>query len=120
MEVATHGDIVCLDLRDDVLSEAARAKTDPVAEVTDPTPIVFAHFKVVVVAEAQACVTELTIAPVLGLLSKCQVPPQVDVRVLLHIYLQQFWDEGLKASLVVFILSTCLTLHLLADQVSQR
>lgn len=91
-KVATHRDVVSLYLSDNVLPEAARAEAYSIAEVTDPAPIVLAHLEVVVVAEAEAGVAKLPIAPVLGLLRQRQMPFQVDIWILLHVDLEQFRD----------------------------
>jgi len=65
--------------------------------VADPASIVLTDVEVVIVAKLEACMAELPVAAVLWLLSQSQVPLQVNVRVLLAVDLQQFWDKCLKA-----------------------
>ena len=50
MKISSHRYVVRFELRDDILSITASAEADPVAEVADPTAIVFANVKIVVVA----------------------------------------------------------------------
>jgi hypothetical protein len=68
-------------LRDYVLIQAPSARADPVTKVANPTPIVLAHVEVVVIAELQARVAELSIALVLGFLAKLKVSAQIHVPV---------------------------------------
>ena len=70
LKISSHRYVVRFELRDDILSITASAEADPVAEVTDPTAIVFANVKIVVVAQLETGMAELAIAAILWLL--CQ------------------------------------------------
>ena len=50
MKISSHRYVVRFELRDDILSIAASAEANPVAEVADPTAIVFANVEIVIVA----------------------------------------------------------------------
>ena len=65
---ATHCDIVCFELRDDILAQTACAEAHPVAEVANPTTIVLTHVEVVIVAQFQTGMAKLAIAAILRLL----------------------------------------------------
>jgi hypothetical protein len=97
LQRAAHGDVIGLDLGDDVLAETARAEADPVAEVADPTPVVLADVEVIVVAELEARVAELAAAAVLWFLAQLQVPLQVGVGRLFHVNIEELGHESLEA-----------------------
>lgn len=88
VQTATHRNVVGLQLRDYILSQAPRAETNTVAEVTDPTPIVLAHIEVIIIAKLETSMAELSIATVLWLLTELQVPFQVHVSVFFCVNLQ--------------------------------
>ena len=84
---STHANVVRLQLCNDILPQAPRAKAHTVAEVADPAAIILAHIEVVIVAQLEACVAEFAIAAILRFLRKLEMALQVD-RVLLGVQLQ--------------------------------
>jgi len=88
LQRSTHGYVVSFDLGNNILVETPSARANSVAEVTNPAAVVFAHVKVVVVAQLQTGVTKLAIALVLWLLAQLKVSAQIHVPVFLSIQLQ--------------------------------
>lgn len=88
LQRSPHGYVVGFDLGNDILVQTPSARADSVAEVADPAAVVFAHIKVVVVAQLQTRVAKLPIALVLWLLAQLQVPPQIHVPVFLSVKLE--------------------------------
>ena len=78
-----------------VLSQAPRTRTNPVAELADPTAIVLAHVKVILVEAHEASITELPIATIVWHFRELKVSLDVYIRKLFSVYLQQFGDECL-------------------------
>ena len=85
---SAHRDVVRLQLRDVVLAEAAWARTHPIAELADPTPIVLAHVEVILVEAHEASMAELSIAAIVWHLGKLEVSFDVDIRKLFSVNLQ--------------------------------
>ena len=67
---STHGQIVGLELRDDILAQTPGAEAHAVAEVADPAAVVFADVEVVIIAQLQTRVAKLPVASILRLLSQ--------------------------------------------------
>jgi hypothetical protein len=67
-QCTTHAYVIRFQLRDDILAQTPSAEANTIAEVTDPTSIIFAHIKVIIVAQFEACMAELSVAAILRLL----------------------------------------------------
>ena len=64
--------------------------------MADPAAIVLAVVEVIIVAEPKAGMTELPIAPVLGLLRQLEVPLEVVRRKLVRLHLEELGDQRLR------------------------
>ena len=71
-----------------VLSQATRTRTQSIAELANPAPIVLAIIKVILIVAHEACIAELPIAAIVWHFRELKVSLNVYIRKLFSVYLQ--------------------------------